>query len=164
VDAGCGVGARIAECCYECATELKRDDDEGVRLAVVWLVRCCHFVGVLLCLYVFGGVKDFQIWGVELINLLLLWIGSPMCSEVCCENGYRCQGPWWPHGLDFPTGMVHHTIQICITLGLNGKKNKHSLMNITLRCFWLSTAFDIFVLVRLYFPLVIIISHHPKSF
>jgi integrator complex subunit 4 len=48
VDTSCGVGAGLVECCYGCAVELMRDEDEGVRLAVVRLVRCCHFVGTLL--------------------------------------------------------------------------------------------------------------------
>lgn len=41
VDASCGVGAGLVECCYGCAVELMRDDDEGVRLAVVRLVGLC---------------------------------------------------------------------------------------------------------------------------
>ncbi|CAN6284689.1 unnamed protein product [Urochloa humidicola] len=41
VDASCGGGAGIVECCYECAAELMRDEDESVRLAVVRLVGLC---------------------------------------------------------------------------------------------------------------------------
>ncbi|CAL4938832.1 unnamed protein product [Urochloa decumbens] len=41
VDVSCGLGTGIVECCYECAAELMRDDDESVRLAVVRLVGLC---------------------------------------------------------------------------------------------------------------------------
>ncbi|GJN31092.1 hypothetical protein PR202_gb19448 [Eleusine coracana subsp. coracana] len=43
----------LVECCYRCAAELIRDDDEDVRLAVVRLVGPCHFGLFLLRLFVF---------------------------------------------------------------------------------------------------------------
>jgi integrator complex subunit 4 len=50
----CGGAARgVVECCYSCATELMRNDDEDVRLAVVQLVRCCRYGLFLLRLFDF---------------------------------------------------------------------------------------------------------------
>ncbi|KAL6907461.1 hypothetical protein ACP4OV_002500 [Aristida adscensionis] len=40
-DACGGVGRRVVECCYRCAVERMRDEDEGVRLAAVRLVGLC---------------------------------------------------------------------------------------------------------------------------
>uniref|UniRef100_A0A0A9G4P6 Uncharacterized protein n=1 Tax=Arundo donax TaxID=35708 RepID=A0A0A9G4P6_ARUDO len=37
MDAGGGAGRGVVECCYACAVDLMRDDDEGVRLAAVRL-------------------------------------------------------------------------------------------------------------------------------
>ncbi|KAG2541635.1 protein SIEL-like isoform X4 [Panicum virgatum] len=81
VDAGCGVGARIAECCYECATELMRDDDEGVRLAVVRLV--------VLCAQKFAARMDIDAKGLgDLMDLIFLQLSSmarDMCTKVRIE-------------------------------------------------------------------------------
>ena len=35
-------GGGVVECCYACAEKLLRDEDEGIRLAAVRLVRFCH--------------------------------------------------------------------------------------------------------------------------
>jgi hypothetical protein len=73
--------------------ELMRDEDEGVRLAVVRLVRCCHFVGTLLWLYFLVGLNDlFKIEVLTKLMCSLRWIGRPMFSEGCCEDGCRRQG------------------------------------------------------------------------
>lgn len=48
VDPSSRVSAAITECCYKCAVELMRDDDNGVRLAVVRLVRFSRFLNILL--------------------------------------------------------------------------------------------------------------------
>ncbi|PUZ41618.1 hypothetical protein GQ55_9G519000 [Panicum hallii var. hallii] len=81
VDAGCGVGARIAECCYECAVELMRDDDEGVRLAVVRLVG--------LCAQKFAARTDIDAKGhgdlMDLIFLQLSSMARDMCTKVRIE-------------------------------------------------------------------------------
>lgn len=59
-DASCGDGAGIVECCYGCAVELMRDEDEGVRLSVVRLVS--YSVDTLCCaFYVLLGLNDFYI-------------------------------------------------------------------------------------------------------
>lgn len=42
-DASGGAARGVVECCYGCAAELMRDDDEDVRLAVVRLVRRLSF-------------------------------------------------------------------------------------------------------------------------
>ena len=50
------VGSGVADCCYGCAVELLRDEDEGIRLAAVRLVRFRHLqvlLFLLLCLYAF---------------------------------------------------------------------------------------------------------------
>jgi hypothetical protein len=51
VDTSSCVSAAITDCCYKCAVELMRDDDNGVRLAVVRLVRFCRFVNIFCCVW-----------------------------------------------------------------------------------------------------------------
>ena len=50
------VGRGVADFCYACAVELLKDEDEGIRLAAVRLVRFCHlcvfFVFVVIMLVV----------------------------------------------------------------------------------------------------------------
>jgi hypothetical protein len=55
VDPSSRASVGITECCYKCAVELMRDDDNGVRLAVVRLVRFCRFVSILLHLDASGA-------------------------------------------------------------------------------------------------------------
>lgn len=63
VDPSSRVSAAITDCCYKCAVELMRDDDNGVRLAVVRLVRFCGFVNIFCCVWML-------LWG-QLIGLNL---------------------------------------------------------------------------------------------
>ncbi|OEL12832.1 Protein SIEL [Dichanthelium oligosanthes] len=84
VDASCGVGARVVECCYECAAEHMRDDDEGVRLAVVRLVG--------LCAQKFAGRMDVDAKDVrgdhDVMDLIFLQLSSmarDMCTKVRIE-------------------------------------------------------------------------------
>jgi integrator complex subunit 4 len=39
-------GSGVAECCYGCAVELLRDEDEGIRLAAVRLVSFRQLFGI----------------------------------------------------------------------------------------------------------------------
>ncbi|CAN6289826.1 unnamed protein product [Urochloa humidicola] len=80
VDASCGVGAGIVECCYECAAELMRDEDEGVRLAVVRLVG--------LCAQKFAARMDIGVKGAkgdnDLMDLIFQQLSS-MARDMCIK-------------------------------------------------------------------------------
>lgn len=77
VDAGGGV----VECCYGCAVELLRDEDEGVRLASVRLIS--------LCAEKFAAREEVDGNGdadqVDLIFLQLSSMARDMCTKVRIE-------------------------------------------------------------------------------
>ncbi|GJN08239.1 hypothetical protein PR202_ga26139 [Eleusine coracana subsp. coracana] len=73
----------LVECCYRCAAELIRDDDEDVRLAVVRLVRPC------LCAEKFVAIVDVDGNGngdqIDLIFIQLSSMARDMCMKVRVE-------------------------------------------------------------------------------
>ncbi|WVZ56513.1 hypothetical protein U9M48_007030 [Paspalum notatum var. saurae] len=80
-DASCSVGSGIVECSYESAVELMRDDDEGVRLAVVRLVGACA--------QKFSATVDVDANGYgDLMDMIFLQLSSmarDMCTQVRIE-------------------------------------------------------------------------------
>ncbi|CAL4913879.1 unnamed protein product [Urochloa decumbens] len=80
VDVSCGLSTGIVECCYECAAELMRDDDESVRLAVVRLVG--------LCAQKFAARMDIGAKGAkgdnDLMDLIFQQLSS-MARDMCMK-------------------------------------------------------------------------------
>ncbi|TVU47490.1 hypothetical protein EJB05_07093 [Eragrostis curvula] len=80
-DASGGATRGVLECCYGCASELMRDDDEDVRLAVVRLVG--------LCAEKFAARVDVDANGdcgqIDVIFLQLSSMARDMCMKVRIE-------------------------------------------------------------------------------
>ncbi|KAG0551636.1 hypothetical protein BDA96_01G439900 [Sorghum bicolor] len=81
VDPSSRASVGITECCYKCAVELMRDDDNGVRLAVVRLVGACARN--------FSARLDFDANGYgDLMDMIFLQLSSmarDMCTQVRME-------------------------------------------------------------------------------
>ncbi|CAM0872595.1 unnamed protein product [Alopecurus aequalis] len=72
-------GSGVADCCYGCAVELLRDEDEGIRLAAVRLIGLC--AEKLATREESGGDGDQM----DLIFLQLSSMARDMCAKVRIE-------------------------------------------------------------------------------
>ncbi|XP_008654333.1 protein SIEL isoform X2 [Zea mays] len=81
VDTSSCVSAAITDCCYKCAVELMRDDDNGVRLAVVRLVDACARNISARLDFDANGYGDLM----DMIFLQLSSMARDMCTQVRME-------------------------------------------------------------------------------